>query len=122
MGIYALDHVQIAIPPGQEELARSFYIGVLGLIEQPKPAPLAGRGGLWLTGGTLKLHLGVEHDFRPAKKAHPALLVNSLEELTARCHAAGFAPVTEEPLEGNKRVYVSDPFGNRLEFLEPTTA
>jgi catechol 2,3-dioxygenase-like lactoylglutathione lyase family enzyme len=118
MRIFALDHVQLAMPAGAEDAARTFYGEVLGLTEIPKPPNLAKRGGVWFEGGTLKLHLGVEHDFRPAKKAHPALLVDGLDELSAKLQAAGVAVVTDEPLEGYNRVYVSDPFGNRIELME----
>ena len=121
MEIYALDHVQLAMPPGEEEMARSFYNGVLGLTEQPKPAHLAKRGGVWFTGGTLKLHLGVEQRFLPAKKAHPALLVRRLTDMVDRCRLAGYPVASDEPLEGYSRIYVSDPFGNRLELLEPVS-
>ncbi len=117
--IIGLDHVQLAMPPGQESLARQFYSGVLGLVEEPKPANLARRGGVWFRGGSLRLHLGVESDFRPARKAHPALLVTGLAALADRCRAAGHPPTTDEPLDGFDRLYVSDPFGNRLELLEP---
>ena len=116
--IYGLDHVQLAMPPGAEERARGFYIGVLGLAEQPKPANLARRGGVWFIGGRLRLHLGVEGEFRPATKAHPALLVRGIESLAARCNASGFPVTTDEPLDGCLRVYVSDPFGNRIELME----
>jgi catechol 2,3-dioxygenase-like lactoylglutathione lyase family enzyme len=116
--ILGLDHVQLAMPPGQESVARAFYVDVLGLVEDTKPPNLAKRGGAWFRGGALRLHLGVEADFRPARKAHPAILVRGLTDLAARCQAAGFPPVTDEPLEGYDRVYVFDPFGNRLELLE----
>ena len=118
MEIYGLDHVQLAMPVGHEEQARAFYSGVLGLTEQPKPANLVGRGGVWFVGGTLKLHLGVEADFRATKKAHPALLVRDVESAAAECAAAGYLAVSDEALEGFKRVYVEDPFGNRVELLE----
>ncbi len=118
MGVYALDHVQVAMPPGGEDAARAFYAGVLGLAEMPKPANLAGRGGVWFAGGSLRVHLGVEPEFRPARKAHPALLVRGLADLAARCAAAGYAVVTDEPLDGYDRIYVSDPFGNRIELME----
>lgn len=118
MRVYGLDHVQLAIPRGEEERARAFYGDVLGLEEVPKPANLAGRGGVWFRGGGLSLHLGVEDDFRPAKKAHPALLVEGLAELAARCHAHGHPATRDEPLEGYDRVYVADPFGNRIELME----
>ena len=117
--IIGLDHVQLAMPAGQEASARAFYSGVLGLVEEPKPSNLAKRGGVWFKGGSLRLHLGVDVDFRAAKKAHPAFLVAGLVELADRCRLAGYPPVTDEPLEGFNRVYVSDPFGNRIELLEP---
>jgi catechol 2,3-dioxygenase-like lactoylglutathione lyase family enzyme len=116
--IIAFDHVQLAMPAGQESIARSFYGGVLGLIEEPKPANLAKRGGVWFRGGTLRLHLGVDPDFRAATKAHPAILVRGLVELADRCRAAGHPALDDEPLEGFNRFYVFDPFGNRLELPE----
>ena len=122
MGIVALDHVQLAMPVGEEDKARAFYAGVLGLTEQPKPEKLRKRGGVWFTGGDLRLHLGVEADFRPARKAHPALRVEDLTKLRARCEAAGYATTEDEPLPGYERFYVSDPFGNRIECLEPFRA
>jgi catechol 2,3-dioxygenase-like lactoylglutathione lyase family enzyme len=120
MKIYALDHVQLAMPAGQEDSARAFYGTLLGLTEIPKPPNLAKRGGVWFEGGTLKLHLGVEQDFHPARKAHPALLVNGLNELVERLQNADIAVITDEPLEGYNRVYVADPFGNRIELMELT--
>lgn len=116
--ILRLDHVQLAIPVGQEDVARAFYGGVLGLVEEAKPANLLVRGGVWFRGGALRLHLGVEPEFRAARKAHPAILVRGLAEFEARCSAAGFTPIVDEPLEGFDRLYVSDPFGNRIELLE----
>lgn len=118
--IYGLDHVQLAMPPGQEALARTFYVDLLDLTEAPKPANLASRGGVWFEGGALRLHLGIETDFRPAKKAHPALLVQNLDALTQHLQCAGVAVMSDEPLPGYNRVYVHDPFGNRIELLEPT--
>jgi catechol 2,3-dioxygenase-like lactoylglutathione lyase family enzyme len=106
------------MPAGQEAVARDFYSGVLGLAEEPKPPHLAARGGVWFRAGTLRLHLGVDPDFRAASKAHPAILVHGLPELAARCRAAGFIPVMDAPLEGFDRFYVFDPFGNRIELLE----
>jgi catechol 2,3-dioxygenase-like lactoylglutathione lyase family enzyme len=117
--IIGLDHVQLAMPEGQEAVARAFYCGILGLTEEVKPPHLATRGGAWFRGGSLRLHLGVDPDFHSARKAHPAFLVRGLTQLVARCVAAGVSPVTDEPLDGFERVYVSDPFGNRLELLEP---
>jgi len=116
--IQGLDHVQLAMPQGQEGAARAFYVGVLGLEEEPKPQALAGRGGVWFRGGTARVHLGVEADFRPAKKAHAALLVNGLPDIARRCSEAGYAPTPDDALPGFDRVYVSDPFGNRIELLE----
>jgi catechol 2,3-dioxygenase-like lactoylglutathione lyase family enzyme len=107
------------MPAGQEAAARSFYSGVLGLAEEQKPAHLAGRGGVWFTSAAVRLHLGVEADFRPAKKAHPALLVRGLAAIAARCQTAGFPTTIDQPLDGFDRFYVSDPFGNRIELLEP---
>ena len=119
--IHGLDHVQLAMPAGQEALAREFYAGILGLAEIPKPPNLARRGGVWFAGGALRVHLGVEAEFRPARKAHPAFLVERLDTLTEHLRRAGVAVVTDEPLPGYNRIYVSDPFGNRIELLEPAT-
>jgi len=117
--VEAVDHVQLAMPAGREDDARAFYSGLLGIPEQPKPPYLAARGGCWFESTTVKLHLGVEADFRPAKKAHPALLVSDLPALVRVLRAAGVELVDDEPLEGHDRVYAYDPFGNRLELLEP---
>jgi len=119
MTILGIDHVQLAMPPGREDEARAFYAGLLGLLEIPKPPELARRGGAWFETAAVKLHLGVEADFRPARKAHPALLVRELPALVLRLRDAG-VEVVEDPLEGHYRVYVADPFGNRLELMEPT--
>jgi catechol 2,3-dioxygenase-like lactoylglutathione lyase family enzyme len=119
MKVYAIEHVQLAMPAGREDAARAFYGGVLGIKERPKPPQLAKRGGVWFEDGDLKIHLGVEQDFRPAKKAHPALLVEGLNELIERCRNAGCVIDSDEPLEGYHRVYVYDPFGNRVELMEP---
>lgn len=119
MEIRQIDHVQLAMPPGGEDLARSFYGDLLGLPETSKPPNLARRGGCWFESDTVKIHLGVELDFRPAKKAHPALLVNDLPSLMAALSDAGMPIVDDEPLEGYRRVYTADPFGNRLELMEP---
>ncbi len=120
MPLRAIDHVQLAMPAGGEAVARSFYVGLFQLREQPKPAHLAARGGCWFELNAMKIHLGVEQDFRPARKAHPALLVDDLPELLSRLRAAGATLVDDEPLEGFDRVYVDDPFGNRIELMEPT--
>lgn len=122
MLVRRIDHVQLAMPAGGEERARAFYAGLLGIPEQPKPAHLARRGGCWFERGELKLHLGVDADFRAARKAHPALLVDDLPALVAGLRAAGIAVGDDEPLPGYRRVYVDDPFGNRIELLEPAPA
>ena len=119
MRIKAIDHVQLAMPFGKEAAARVFYEDVLGIPEVPKPPNLAKRGGCWFGHGALKVHLGVENDFRPARKAHPAFLVENLSALKTRIEAAGYTCKTDEPLEGYDRIYVEDPFGNRIELMEP---
>lgn len=119
MPIAAIEHVQLAMPPGQEAAAREFYEGVLGIPEVPKPPHLAKRGGAWFEHRTLKIHLGVEADFRPARKAHPALLVVDLEGLIARLKEHSVKVIDDDPLEGYLRVYIADPFGNRIELMEP---
>ena len=118
MRLLAIEHVQLAMPAGGEAQARAFYQGILGLTETPKPAALAQRGGCWFEQGSIRLHLGVEADFRPAKKAHPALLVDGLADLRAKLEAAGFTTRDGEPLEGFQRFDTHDPFGNRVEFIE----
>ena len=117
MTIVGIDHIQLAMPAGEEHKARVFYAGVLGIPERTKPAALAARGGAWFESAHVKIHLGVEGEFRPARKAHPALLVAGLSELAAALRRAGYE-VTDDPLEGQPRIYVSDPFGNRLELIE----
>jgi catechol 2,3-dioxygenase-like lactoylglutathione lyase family enzyme len=121
--ILRLDHIQLAMPPGREAEARRFYGELLGLREVPKPAVLAGRGGVWFEGdGGLCLHLGVEADFRPACKAHPAFLVDDLAGLVRTLAAAGHAITEDEPLPGIDRRFVHDPFGNRIELIERRAA
>ena len=116
--IIGIDHVQLAMPPGGEAAARHFYSGLLGLPEVPKPPLLAARGGCWFEGPAVRLHLGVEPDFRPAKKAHPALLVDDLDGLAAELAAAGATVVPDTDLPGVKRCHVADPFGNRIELIQ----
>ena len=120
MPVVRIDHVQLAMPAGREAEARAFYSGLLGISEIPKPEHLAKRGGCWFEHGSLKIHLGVEADFRPARKAHPALLVEGLPTLVAKMEDAGVRVSEDEPLDGYFRVYVDDPFGNRIELMEPT--
>src|SRR5580698_442352 len=104
--LLGLDHVQLAMPPGQEEEAVAFYSGVLGLERQDKPEPLAARGGCWFSNGAVVLHLGVETDFRAAKKAHPAVLVDDLDALRQRLADAGYEFRPDHELEGVTRGYV----------------
>ena len=118
MAIVGIDHVQLAMPAGREDEARAFYGGLLEIPEKRKPKMLAARGGAWFENGAVKIHLGVETDFRPARKAHPALLVRDLRGLVGRLRRAGVDVVTAD-LAGYYRVYVADPFGNRLELMEP---
>jgi catechol 2,3-dioxygenase-like lactoylglutathione lyase family enzyme len=112
-----VDHVQIAIPPGAEAACRAFYVGVLGMTELAQPAELAGRGGLWVRSGDVEIHLGVEQDFRPARKAHPGVLVRDIDALGARLRAAGYSPVWDDAISGLRRFFTADPLGNRLEFI-----
>jgi catechol 2,3-dioxygenase-like lactoylglutathione lyase family enzyme len=119
MVLLGLDHVQLAMPAGGEDQARAFYSGLLGIPEREKPANLATRGGCWFEAGALKVHLGVEADFRPALKAHPAFLVDGVAALAKNLRAAGCRVVEDESLEGYERVYVHDPFGNRIELIQP---
>jgi catechol 2,3-dioxygenase-like lactoylglutathione lyase family enzyme len=119
MRIVALDHVQLAMPAGREAEARKFYADTLGIPEVPKPPDLAKRGGCWFERGALKVHLGLDADFRAAKKAHPALVVEDLAALKSALATGGYKMKTDEPLEGYDRIYVDDPFGNRIELMEP---
>lgn len=109
------------MPPGREDDARKFYGVILGIPELAKPPHLAVRGGVWFERGELKIHLGVEKDFRPAMKAHPALLVSDLPALKDRLRAEGLPVIEDEPLEGFDRIYTADPFGNRIELMETQT-
>ena len=118
--ISGLDHVQLACPPGSEDEARAFYGGLLALPEIEKPEPLRARGGVWFECGAHQLHLGVEEDFRPARKAHPALLVDDLRALADALAASGFPTRPGEPLAGYVRIDVNDPFGNRIELMQRT--
>jgi catechol 2,3-dioxygenase-like lactoylglutathione lyase family enzyme len=114
----AIDHVQIAIPPGGEDEGRRFFGDLLGLKEIAKPDALAGRGGCWFDLGASQIHLGVDPGFRPATRAHVALRVAAFAELRSRLGEAGFEIVEGEPLDGCARFFTLDPFGNRIEFME----
>ena len=119
MKILSIGHVQLAMPPGEEEKAREFYVNLLGFSEIPKPPELAKRGGAWFQSESVQLHLGVEADFKAARKAHPAFLVEDLETLIANVQRAGYETDTSQPpLDGYKRAHIFDPFGNRIELME----
>jgi len=117
--IRGLHHVQLAVPAGSEPALRAFYGDLLGMVEVAKPPELAARGGAWFRSGQVEVHLGVEADFRPARKAHPGLLVDDLDDLARRLSAAGHAVRWDGLFPGHRRCYVDDPVGNRLELLQP---
>jgi catechol 2,3-dioxygenase-like lactoylglutathione lyase family enzyme len=112
-----LHHAQLAMPAGGEDDARGFYVDTLGMVEVDKPPQLATRAGAWFRAGGVELHLGVEPGFQPARKAHPALLTDDLDDVVRRLAAAGQPTTPDESLPGFRRVYAHDPFGNRLELL-----
>jgi catechol 2,3-dioxygenase-like lactoylglutathione lyase family enzyme len=114
-----LHHVQLAIPGGAEDQCRRFYVDALGLLEVPKPPVLAARGGLWVRRDGLEIHLGVEDDFRPARKAHPGILVGDLDSLAQRLADHGVDVEWDDNFPGFRRFYAFDAVGNRLEFLGP---
>ncbi|WP_320779426.1 VOC family protein [Streptomyces sp. CRN 30] len=120
--IIALDHVQLAAPPGAEERLRAFYAGVLGMTEIHRPPALAARGGCWFRSGTVELHLGVEAGFRPARKAHPGLRVTDVQTCAARLTACGAPVIWDTGRPGHRRFHTEDPVGNRLEFLQLTAS
>lgn len=116
MSILGIDHVQVAAPAGCEVEARAFYGALLGLEELPKPPALAARGGCWFRAGEHELHVGVEPDFAPARKAHPGFVVSDLDALCERLEAQGIDVAWDDAIPGERRFYAADPFGNRLEF------
>ena len=116
--LIALDHVQLAMPEGGEEVAVGFYADLLGLPTRPKPPALAVRGGCWFSNGAVQIHLGVERSFVPARKAHPALVVDDLDALVEVLDRAGHPVRFDDELPGVRRCYVDDPFGNRIELVE----
>ena len=116
--VIGIEHVQLAMPAGAEAAARAFYTDLLGLPERTKPPRLAARGGCWFEAPGVKVHLGVEADFRPALKAHPALLVDDLAAMQVALEAAGIAIIPDDPVDGRARFYVADPFGNRIELMQ----
>ena len=117
--LLGLHHIQLAMPEGEEEAALKFYGAILGMTQVAKPPELAPRGGLWFRDGALEVHLGIEEPFTPARKAHPAFLVRDLVTLRERIETAGYRVTDDVALEGFHRCHVRDPFGNRLELVEP---
>ncbi len=118
MSVTGLDHIQLAMPKGRETDVRAFYEGLLGISEVAKPGALVQRGGCWFECGALKVHLGVEDDFRPARKAHPAFFVTDLDAMTTALARAGLRVTSDESLDGCARVHTADPFGNRIELIQ----
>ncbi len=122
MPVRRIDHILIAMPAGREDEARAFYVGVLGMSERIKPPVLAARGGCWFEIGALQVHLGVDRNFIPARKAHPAFIVDNLAGMIEKAVQGGYTITADEPLEGCDRRHVDDPFGNRIELIEPHRA
>jgi catechol 2,3-dioxygenase-like lactoylglutathione lyase family enzyme len=113
-----IDHIQLAAPKGCEEAARNFFTGILGLAEIEKPSELQKRGGVWFEFGNYQIHVGVEEPFSPAKKAHPAFVVENIEELKTHLTSSGITYTKDDLLPGANRIHIHDPFGNRIELLE----
>lgn len=113
-----IDHVQLAAPKGSEEKAREFFQGIFGLSEIEKPEELKKRGGVWFKFGNNQIHIGIEEPFTPAKKAHPAFEIENIEELKQHLNAHEVNYIVDNNLPGANRIYVNDPFGNRIELLE----
>lgn len=114
----AIDHIQLAAPKGSEERARKFYREILGFDEIEKPAELRKNGGVWFKSGSCQLHIGIEEPFTPAQKAHPAFEVKNIEELKRHLAASNIPYNEDGKLPGASRIYIHDPFGNRIELLE----
>jgi catechol 2,3-dioxygenase-like lactoylglutathione lyase family enzyme len=114
----AIDHVQLAMPSGMEDQARAFYSGLLGMTEIDKPAELKKRGGCWFTSGSVQIHLGVEPDFHPARKAHPALRCSYYDELITHLKNAGVEAKDDQSIPDVRRCHIFDPFGNRIELID----
>jgi catechol 2,3-dioxygenase-like lactoylglutathione lyase family enzyme len=112
-----IDHVQLAMPVGGEETARRFYVDVLHMIELAKPQELAKRGGCWFQSGTVQIYLGVDDDFRPAKKAHPALCCRNYTACVAHLRDAAVDVSEVDDISGVRRCHIHDPFGNRIELI-----
>ena len=118
MTVVGIDHIQLAMPAGQEDEARRFYAGLLGLTEVAKPSHLIGRGGAWFENANVRIHLGVDADFRPAKKAHPGLVVSDLNGLVNILKTAGYQVSDGDAREEYQHAYAEDPFGNRIELIQ----
>lgn len=118
MRILCIDHVQLAMPPGEERKAREYYQNLLGIPEIPKPVELAAKGGAWFENEAVKIHLGVEKEFLPARKAHPALVVSNLNFLKSTLTKAGYIVTDDSAIPGVVRFFSHDPFGNRIEFIQ----
>jgi catechol 2,3-dioxygenase-like lactoylglutathione lyase family enzyme len=116
--LVAIDHVQLAMPAGSEDQATAFYEGILGLERRPKPPVLAARGGCWFSNDVVVIHLGVEPEFRAARKAHPAIVVDGFSDLCDELESKGYSVRPDDDLPGVRRSYVDDPFGNRIELIE----
>jgi hypothetical protein len=119
MPVRHIDHILIAMPAGREDEARALYHGMLGLSERTKPTQLIERGGCWFESGAFQVHLGVEKNFVPARKAHPAFIVEGLFDMVRKLKQSGYTVTEDEPLAGCDRRHVYDPFGNRIELIEP---
>jgi catechol 2,3-dioxygenase-like lactoylglutathione lyase family enzyme len=113
----SIDHVQLAMPVGEEERARAFYKALLGMEEIPKPPELARRGGCWFQSGSVQIHLGVELEFRPARKAHPAVRCHDYDALISRLRSAGVVITEDSSIPGVRRCHIADPFDNRIELI-----
>jgi len=122
MSLTGIDHIQLAAPPGCEPAARNFFGGLLEMEEIPKPELLRARGGCWFKVGEKQLHIGIEPDFRPARKAHPAFSVENIQRVYEKLSNAGVGCTWDDAVDDVRRFYASDPWGNRLEFTEPTGA
>jgi catechol 2,3-dioxygenase-like lactoylglutathione lyase family enzyme len=119
MSVRRIDHILIAMPAGREDEARAFYQGILGLAEKAKPPELIVRGGCWFENGPVIIHLGVDKNFIPARKAHPAFIVDDLRGLEIKLKQSGYTVTEDAPIVGYDRRHVEDPFGNRIELIEP---
>jgi len=118
VAVLGVDHVQLAAPRGCEEAARRFFGDLLGMEELLKPEPIRGRGGVWFRAGAQELHIGVEDPFAPARKAHPGLVVDDLDAVRARFRSSAVAYEDDAKIAGTDRLFVHDPFGNRLELRQ----